>query len=128
MGTRSLTHIYLAEKDETPFITIYRQYDGYPSGIGEDIKKILAPRELTNGFQDKHRQCNGMQCAAALLVAGLKGTDCGNVYLYPAGSVDCGEDYIYRIYPAEKTFRLVIDGEYDGLIGDFDSAKVESTE
>ena len=38
MGTRTLVHIKDGKKT---IATIYRQYDGYPSGMGEDIKRIL---------------------------------------------------------------------------------------
>ena len=39
MGTRSLTYIY--NQAEMPLVCIYRQYDGYPSGQGADLAKLL---------------------------------------------------------------------------------------
>lgn len=124
MGTRSLTHIYEKANSEKPFVTIYRQFDGYPSGMGEDIKKALGEKTLVNGYSDPRTETNGMPCAAAMLIAAIK-EGCGNVYLYPAGTEDCGEDYVYRLYPAGDRFRFVIDGEYDGPLHEFDSAKAE---
>lgn len=124
MGTRSLTHIYSKPSDSTPLVTIYRQYDGYPEAMGKDIKAAIGAKQLTNGCTDKSRQCNGMGCAAAMLIGALKNGECGNVYIYPTGSTDCGEEYTYRIYPAGETFRLVIDGIYDGEIGEFDPASL----
>lgn len=130
MGTRSLTHIY--EKDEkTPFCTIYRQFDGYPSGLGADIKEILGSKQLVNGFSDPKNQVNGMGCAAATLIAGLK-DGCGNVYIYPANSKGCGEQYTYHLHADQNNFRLVIDAGYkeqktifDGNLQDLDPATVE---
>lgn len=123
MGTPSLTHIYENEDSAKPFVTIYRQFDGYPEGLGSDIKEILGNRTLVNGYSDAKSQTNGIQCAAAMLVAGLK-EGCGNVYLYPAGSSDCGEEYVYHLYPSGSTFRLKIEGYdkpiYDGPLPDFD--------
>lgn len=126
MGTRSLVHIYEQANAEKPFVTIYRQFDGYPSGMGESIKAALGARKLVNGYNDKETQCNGMPCAAAMLVGALKRGECGNVYLYPAGTSDRGEEYVYRLYPDGERFRLVIDdGIYDGPLDQFDSAKAE---
>lgn len=75
MGTRSLLHI----KDEgKTLVTLYRQYDGYPTGMGKDIKDALAKGKarLTNGYSgsDKNPEVfNGMGCLAAYLVVELKG-------------------------------------------------------
>lgn len=131
MGTRSLTHI----KDDTgrkTLVSLYRQYDGYPTGMGQDLKDILAPLQLVNGYSGDRPQANGMGCAAAQIVAALKG-GVGNVYIYPANSKDCGEEYVYTVRPADGTFRLTVaytDGTkiYDGLIADFDAEKVEEAE
>lgn len=126
MGTRSLTHIYDNDSKQ-PLVTIYRQYDGYPEGMGEDIKKAIGSRKLVNGYSDPATQCNGMGCAAALLIGALKKGQCGNVYIYPPGSSDCNEEYTYRIYPDGESFRLVIDHIYDGPIREFDAEKLSET-
>lgn len=129
MGTRSLTHIYSAASDALPLVTLYRQYDGYPSGMGEDIKKALGGRKLVNGFNDAETQCNGMGCAAAMLIGALKAGKCGNVYVEKAGASDRGEEYTYRLYPNGDRFRLTIhDGGteiYDGYLHEFDAKAVE---
>ncbi len=128
MGTHSLTHIYETAKAQTPFVTIYRQFDGYPEGIGMDIKEALGARKLVNGFNDPARQCNGIQCAAAMLVSALKKDRCGNVYLYAPGYGD--EHFVYRLYPPGEGFRLRIEaGEeviYDGSLTDFDAGKLQT--
>ena len=129
MGTRSLVHIKDQEGRKT-LITLYRQYDGYPSGMGNDLKKILEPLQLVNGYNGLRPQANGMGCAAAQIISEMK-TGVGNLYVYPANSKDCGEEYTYTIRPAGETFRLTVqnyDGSkiYDGLIADFDGETVES--
>lgn len=98
MGTRSLTHILDGGKTIT---TIYRQFDGYPSGMGAEIKKILGKTKLTNGYGGNQKlptTANGMGCLAAYFIGKLKQGKIGNVYIYPARSTDCGEEYVYTIF------------------------------
>jgi hypothetical protein len=111
MGTRALIHV---KDDEETLVTIYRQYDGYPSGLGQDIKDVFEGRELVNGYNDLATQVNGMGCAAAMLVAGIK-KGCGIVYIYPVDSSDCGEEYTYVLYAKEGKL-MINDGKYDGLL------------
>tara|TARA_B100002049_G_scaffold234317_1_gene216559 strand:- start:3276 stop:3785 length:510 start_codon:yes stop_codon:yes gene_type:complete len=116
MGTRSLTHVYEQKGDNRPLVTIYRQFDGYPTGHGQELLDSFGKHEIVNGFGiSDNPVANGMGCLAAQLIAFLKfggmhdsdyknnpaSPSVGNVYVYPAGSSDCGEDYIYRLYPGE---------------------------
>lgn len=106
MGTRTLVHIKDGKKT---IATIYRQYDGYPTGMGEDIKEILnnGEVEILNGFGGSSKipsQFNGMGCLAAYLVGELKEQKIGNVYLFAANSKDCGEDFVYTL--SEKKGKL----------------------
>ncbi|HMM81524.1 MAG TPA: hypothetical protein PKC65_16040 [Pyrinomonadaceae bacterium] len=39
-----------------------------------------------------------MECLAAQIVAIFKGETSGNFYLFPSGSRDLGEEYIYTVY------------------------------
>jgi hypothetical protein len=99
MGTRTLVHIKDGKKT---IATIYRQYDGYPSGMGEDIKRILnkGEVEVLNGYNGSTKSpayFNGMGCLAAFLVGELKEQKIGNVYLMAANSKDCGEDFVYTL-------------------------------
>lgn len=99
MGTRTLVHIKDGKKT---IATIYRQYDGYPTGMGDDIKKILNEGmvSILNGYSSNDkapRQFNGMGCLAAFLIGELKDKKIGNVYILPINSKDVGEDYTYTI-------------------------------
>lgn len=106
MGTRTLVHIKDGKKT---IATIYRQYDGYPTGMGDDIKKALNNGEVEilcgyNGSSKIPSQFNGMGCLAAFLVGELKEQKIGNVYLFAANSKDCGEEYVYTL--SEKNGKL----------------------
>jgi hypothetical protein len=110
MGTRSLIHVKDGKKTVA---TIYRQYDGYPSGMGEDIKRILngGEVEILNGYGGSSKipaQFNGMGCLAAFLVGELKEQKIGNVYLFAANTKDCGEDFVYTLSDKNGTVYLKV--------------------
>ncbi len=97
MGTRSLTHFM--NKDGKTLCTVYRQFDGYPSVQGMELATVLKGKRLVNGFSGDDQKVgnfNGMGCLTAQVIAALK-TEIGNIYIYPPGSSDCGEEYIYTI-------------------------------
>lgn len=95
MGTRSLTIIQ--DEDGREIMVMYRQFDGYPSGHGADLAKFLDGREIVNGIRDSSaRVSNGFGCLAAQMVAEFKDGP-GNIYIYPAGTRDCWEDYRYFV-------------------------------
>jgi hypothetical protein len=119
MGTRSLTHIKddVWEEGETPktIVTIYRQMDGYPEGLGAELAEFLAPFTIVNGFGggDPTPVANGMGCLAAQVVAHLK-DGVGSVYLYPPDSEDCGEEYVYTIAGGRGGLNLKCEGVNGG--------------
>jgi len=149
MGTRSLTHVKsdVWDEDETPktLVTIYRQMDGYPSGLGEEMAEFLRGRIVVNGFGGgtPEKASNGMGCLAASLVGALK-DGIGSVYLYPPDSKDCGEEYVYTISmdgargAGTLNFKVeIVEGGYgkkrrnlvtlfDGRPEDFDAAVAEA--
>ena len=98
MGTRSLTVI--VEADGKEICVLYRQFDGYLIGHGLELKQFLDGFSVVNGLRAGNRQntANGMSCLAALIVANFKSGP-GGFYLYPPGTRDCGEEYIYTVYP-----------------------------
>jgi len=116
MGTRCLTIF----KDEgTEYAVMYRQFDGYPDGHGKELAEFLKGLVLVNGYGSSDepflkrggRIANGMSCLAAQAIARFKGKEhagsetygqCGGIYLYPAGTRDCGEDYVYTVYAGSR--------------------------
>ena len=98
MGTRSLT--VLQDNDGREIAVLYRQMDGYPEGHGAELARYLKPFHVVNGFglgDKKGKAANGMSCLAAQLIAKFK-RDIGGFYLHPAGTRDCGEEYVYTVY------------------------------
>lgn len=115
MGTRTLVHIKDGKKT---IATIYRQYDGYPTGMGEDIKEILnnGEVEILNGFGGSSKvpaQFNGIGCLAAYLVGELKEQKIGNVYLMAVNSKDCGEEFVYTISESKGKLNLKVFDVYE---------------
>jgi len=105
MGTRSLTHVIETWKNDKTgkqkkqcLMTMYRQYDGYPSGMGDDLAQFLKQGKVVNGISSTEKQLvfNGAGCLAAQLVAHFKDGP-GGFYLYRPMSKDCGEDYTYEV-------------------------------
>ena len=81
MGTRSDTLIFDCD---VLIASIYRQFDGYPTGHGKELIEALGGgnAKICNGFSyEKTPQFfNGMGCLAAHLVSKLK-DDIGGIYL-----------------------------------------------
>lgn len=97
MGTRCLT--VFKNEEGTEIAVLYRQMDGYPEGHGQELADFLADKALVNGIggdTTKATAFNGMPCLAASVVAHFK-DDIGSFYLYPAGTRDIGEEYIYTV-------------------------------
>jgi hypothetical protein len=132
MGTRTLVHIKDGKKT---IATIYRQYDGYPTGMGNDIKEALNLGNVTilNGFggQTVPSHFNGMGCLTAYLIGELKNKKIGNVYIFPANSKDVGEEFTYTLSESGGEVKLKVTESYNnktifnGLLKDFDGETVE---
>ena len=97
MGTRALIRVFDDAKAATELVCIYRQFDGCVEGLGADIAGILRGKSFVNGIGGDRAVFNGMGCFAAQLIGGLKAGKAGNVYVYPVGSKDVGEEYVYEI-------------------------------
>lgn len=123
MGTRSLTvmHDDADNYDGEEIVVMYRQMDGYPSGHGQELRDFLSNIVIVNGIglSDNRRIANGGSCLAAQIVAHFK-DEVGGFYLYPAGTRDCGEEYIYHVYPSVKHGNIKVTSEspYDDNSGD----------
>jgi len=96
MGTRCLT-VFNTEKGKE-IVVMYRQHDGYPDGHGKELAEFLSGFKLVNGMRgdEPPKFANGMSCLAAQVVAKFK-DEPGSIYLYPAGTRDTGEEYIYIV-------------------------------
>ena len=129
MGTRSLTKV-LDSKGEV-LVCMCRQYDGYQSGHGQELKDFLDSKVIVNGFQNDRDEslANGMGCLAAQLVCNFK-VCVGGFYLYPVNSDTEYIDFIYTVYPqsGSHTPELMIKCEfgfnsgkvlYEGLVSDY---------
>jgi len=132
MGTRSLTYVYEGKKEEyvLPFVCMYRQFDGYPSGHGSELAEFLLSGRLVTGLSGmgKSRQFNGMHCLAAQLVADFK-KDSGGIYLYPARlKQDCWQEFEYHVW--EDIVRVTDTEEilFEGSWEDFEAFCFQPTE
>lgn len=95
MGTRARVNVM--DGNEI-LVSIYRQYDGYPTGLGQEVANFVGKLRLTNGIgRDSKNTANGMGCLAAQLIAHLK-KEVGNVYIRDTSSESHGEEYVYTLY------------------------------
>lgn len=130
MGTRSLTKVY--DEDGNLLVNIYGQYDGYPTGHGEDLKKILGGRVVRNGFgmdDTLDNAFNGANCMAAAIVAGLKNS-IGGFYLFPHDDAEEEYEYYITIKNDKVIMACVENGKilFSGPIDEFDGEDVEDEE
>ena len=119
MGTRSLTFVY---DENRPVINMYRQFDGYPSGHGQELAEFLLEGRMTNGIPvgSKEHFFNGMGCLAAQLVANFK-KDSGGFYLYPLDVTDCWQEYEYHVYENKVVVKNPTEVIFEGSWQDFHS-------
>ena len=115
MGTRSLTTFIEEWKDEktekvkqNKIVTLYRQMDGYPSGMGVDLAEFLASGKMVNGirFGESELVFNGMGCLTAQAIAHFK-EGAGGYYLHRGGTTNCGEEYRYEVIFNDDTKELL---------------------
>jgi hypothetical protein len=147
MGTRARINVFDGNQ---VLVSIYRQFDGYPSGLGKELANFAGPFEIVNGITlgegpDKNPtpKANGMGCFAAQLIGHLKGDQVGNVYLRDTGPESHGEEYVYDLHDNNgKVFMAVLEGGvtmfgnpgeqaeemkmlYNGYASEFDADKLE---
>jgi hypothetical protein len=105
MGTRARVNVYEREKI---IVSIYRQMDGYPDGLGQQVADFAADMAIINGIsgQKAGEAANGMGCFAAQLISKLK-DDIGSVYIRDTSEESHGEEYSYNL--REKDGRIWID-------------------
>ena len=78
MGTRSTTKIY---ENGRLLLALYKQYDGYPEGWGQELKDFLHSGVFVNGIRriDGSLQFNGVGDFTLLLVKQFK-EESGGLY------------------------------------------------
>lgn len=112
MGTRSLTYVY---DGRSCVLCLYRQFDGYPTGHGQELADFLKPFRIVNGLgaRDNQKIANGMGCMAGQLVSHFKGDTAGYFYLMPTSrKLDAWQEYEYHIRQKSITvFDLYGEGE-----------------
>jgi hypothetical protein len=110
MGTRSTIKIHNGGKNSDVLVTLYKQFDGYFDGLGEELKSFLEDIHLVNGFSmnEKRKIANGMGCLAAQLIVHFK-QGVGGVYVTTEGD---SQEYNYQIY--EKDGKIICEGEGHG--------------
>ena len=99
MGTRSLTRVF---EDDQELVTIYRQFDGYPEGHGQDLADFLKDRSIVNGIpvSYKGKISNGGRDLAAQLVSFLKKDhEVGGIY------IEAGKEPIVELGGDTSIFR-----------------------
>ncbi len=135
MGTAGITHFHQGDIDTPVLCHVYKQSDGYPESLGDQIKAILGSKNIVNGIRfDLENQANGMGCAAAQFIAEIKD---GTGGIYMIASAPDWADYDYHIYhegkmpqasypPARLMMKIMSgnDVRWQGKIEDFDSASL----
>jgi len=116
MGTRCLT-VFRDEERGQEVCVLYRQSDGYPQGHGQELAEFLSGFQVVDGLSGEGgKVANGMGCLAAQAVAYFKQRP-GGFYLYPSGTRDVWEDYVYTVYLGEgKRLRMKIESHGEVLI------------
>lgn len=136
MGTRSLTHFHQAGLNSPVLCTMYRQFDGYPTGHGADIKAALGGKTLVNGYSDAATQVNGLADAATQLIAYCKtngGKDpigAGGVYMMLPG--EGSEEFNYHVFATGGDLHVSVahgdDALWTGPVSAFDGEAIENAQ
>lgn len=90
----------IMKENGKPMMAVYKHWDGYPDGLGKDLKTIIDGGRLTNGLgmnSELGKVFNGAGCLFASIIAILKQNP-GDVYITSLESVGkSGEEYVYEI-------------------------------
>ena len=122
MGTRSLT--VFTDEQNNEICIMYRQFDGYPECHGQELANFLSGIKIVNGLtENMDKVANGIDCLTAQVISYFK-TEPGGIYVYPPGSRNCGEDYIYFVTgKIGEEPRIKVDcgevGKFDGPASEF---------
>lgn len=110
MGTRSTVHFYNASKEtgkQKHIVSVYHQFDGYLSGVGQDLLDFIRKGERVNGMgrnSNLFEVFNGAYCMAAQYIAKHKDR-AGGLYI---SSEEDRQGYDYMVYWDFNTFDITI--------------------
>lgn len=111
MGTRSTISFY---DDKEHYVSIYQQYDGYLSGVGQNLYDFLNSKTLVNGLSTRDNTvANGAGCLFAQFIKEFK-TEPGGLYLEPSGNGErlFGER---NEYDQHYAYHVNVNTEYQGF-------------
>ena len=120
MGTRCITTIIDGQWGKLErLMTMYRQFDGYPSGHGKELFDFLSQFTIVNGMgiNEKRKIANGAGCLAAQVVEHFKReSGPGGIYMTkPRVTLDC-EGFGYEVTVTEALTLTVKVRSYKGTI------------
>lgn len=104
MSTSAIAKVY--DNKDNVIMSIYKHWDGYPDGFGNDLKEFVSRFTLVNAISrnDGPYVANGMDCFAASLVKHFKKGP-GDVYLSNAYDSQRAK-YVYHLKPVVN--RIVV--------------------
>ena len=127
MGTRSITHIHEMESlGEKTVCSFFRHCDGYPSGHGKDLADWLKGKKLVNGMTGEEKTGQDFNRAGTMAVKLMNHIqDESGCEVIPTGDSNYGEDFTYDVYFRNGKFYLIVDGEHEFPVDQYDGKKLE---
>lgn len=118
MATRASVK-FINKKNQT-LVNVYKHYDGYPKGLGQDIVDIISNKPITDGISlpkpKLGESFNGFDCLVATILSFMK-NNVGDVYIKPESDFgDMDESYLYTVQ--EKMDGSVSVSVFDGSVRD----------
>lgn len=90
----------IMKEEGKPMLAIFKHWDGYPNGLGKQLKDIIEGGKITNGLGSNSKLgqvFNGAGCLFASIISILKEAP-GDVYITNLDKVGkSGEEFIYEI-------------------------------
>ena len=103
IGTRSITCVL--DEQGNKIIEMYKQFDGYPEGLGKELQSFIASGTMVNGIGSDTNVFNGISCFAAQLVAHFKDGP-GGIYLYAPTTKYSNKQKYDETYSAEYYYEI----------------------
>ncbi len=119
MGTRSLTYVY---DGKTPIMCMYRQFDGYLSGHGQELANFLNELQMGQGISGKPElftYANGMGDLAAQMIVWFKKTP-GGIYIHPIElNQNAFQEFEYHVYENKVIVKDPTEVIFEGSLNEF---------